>query len=44
MHIYLLDRNEEMVKAWEKHFCDRSNIDIVRDDFGWFMDAHPEVD
>lgn len=44
MHIFLLDRNGDMIDAWNNHFYDRANIEIVKDDFCWFMDNHPEVD
>ena len=43
MKIYLLDRNYNMVKMWNKYFADCLDVEIAYEDFGKFMDTH-EVD
>lgn len=40
MKIYLLDRNEEMVRMWKLYFCDFPSVKIVCDDFAHFMNTH----
>ena len=40
MKIYLLDRNLEIVNAWNKYFKDIFNIEIIHNDFKEFMDTH----
>lgn len=40
MKIYLLDRNRNMVCAWEKYFSDLANVEIVHDEFGRFMENY----
>lgn len=42
--IILLDRNVDMVAAWEESFKDESNVTFVQDEFARFMDEHPEID
>lgn len=43
MKIYLLDKNKEMVDAWNRYF-NYIDVEVVNDDFAHFMDNHPEVD
>lgn len=40
MHIYLLDINPEITKAWQKFFGETNDVTIVTDDFAHFMDTH----
>ena len=40
MKIYLLDRNFNMIREWEKYFYDVPNVEIVYDDFENFMKTH----
>lgn len=44
MKIYLLDINPKMTEAWSKIFKDEPDVEIVNEDFKFFMDNHPEVD
>lgn len=44
MKIYLLDINPKMTDAWLKLFKDEPDVEIVNEDFKFFMDNHTEVD
>lgn len=40
MNIYLLDRNPEMIIEWKNQFEGCTDVDVILDDFGHFMDFH----
>ena len=44
MKIYLLDINEQIVDALKKEFKTYSGVQIIKDDFAHFMDAHKDIE
>lgn len=40
--IFLLDINPKMTKEWEKCFANEENVQVVCEEFGIFMEKHPE--
>lgn len=44
MKIFLLDANKKMIEAWQEHFNDAKDVEIVHCYFNEFMEMHPEID
>lgn len=44
MKIYLLDINPTMTQAWKKYFSNIEDVEIINDDFAYFMDTHSDIE